>query len=131
MRVLEIYERIRLLRKDKLKMSQERFGHQLGVKRDVINNIENNRLKNPEQKEPLYKLICKEFNVNEEWLQTGIGGDDNIFIPEDMIHIQNAGALGSEKNEFKKFYLNMMMGLPDEYWDYIYNEFKKFEKKGE
>ncbi len=25
--------------------------------------------------------------------------------------------------------LNMIMGLPDEYWDYIYKEFKKFDKE--
>jgi hypothetical protein len=48
-----------------------------------------------------------------------------------MQYFQNVGKLGNEKNEFKKFYLNMMMGLPDEYWDYIYKEFKKFEDKKE
>lgn len=71
--VLEIYERIRLLRKEHLKLSQEKFGEILGVNRSNINNIEGNRLVKPEQKEPLYKLICKEFNVRYEWLMTGEG----------------------------------------------------------
>ena len=52
-----------------------------------------------------------------------------MFIPEDMKYFQNVGKLGNEKNEFKKFYLNMMMGLPDEFWEYVYKEFKKFEEK--
>lgn len=66
------------------------------------------------------------------WLRTGAGGDENMFIPEDMKYFQNVGKLGNEKNEFKKFYFNMMMGLPDEFWEYVYKEFKKFEeKKGE
>lgn len=70
---MEIYERIRLLRKEYLKLSQEKFGEILGVNRSNINNIEGNRLVKPEQKEPLYKLICKEFNVRYEWLMTGEG----------------------------------------------------------
>lgn len=70
---MEISDRIKLIRKEHLKLSQEKFGEILGVKRDVINNIENNRLKNPEQKEPLYRLICSKFDINEEWLRTGTG----------------------------------------------------------
>lgn len=70
---MEIYERIRYLRKNELGLSQTVFGQKLGVNRDVINNIENDRLKRPDQKEPLYKLICKEFHVNYDWLVNGIG----------------------------------------------------------
>ena len=70
---MEIYERIKELRKKTLKMSQTAFGNRLGVNRDTINNIELNRHKKPEQKLSLYKLICSEFNVSEEWLKTGEG----------------------------------------------------------
>lgn len=69
---MEINERIRDLRKT-LNMSQTDFAKQLGTTRDVIGNIEYDRLKRPDQKESLYKLICKEFNVNENWLRTGNG----------------------------------------------------------
>ena len=54
-------------------MSRRVFGERLGVSESVIVNIEYDRLKRPDQKESLYKLICKEFNVNEEWLRTGEG----------------------------------------------------------
>lgn len=54
-------------------MSQTDFAKQLGTTRDVIGNIEYDRLKRPDQKESLYKLICKEFNVNEKWLRSGEG----------------------------------------------------------
>ena len=47
---MEIYERIRELRKNHLKMSMEAFGKRLGVSRDTINNIELNRLARPDQK---------------------------------------------------------------------------------
>lgn len=54
-----------------------------------------------------------------------------MFIPEDMRYLNTVGRLGNEQNEFKKFCINMLMELPDKYWDYIYEEFKKFEKKEE
>ncbi|MBS7209443.1 MAG: helix-turn-helix transcriptional regulator [Lachnospiraceae bacterium] len=69
---MNIGERIEILRKD-LSMSRRVFGERLGVSESVIVNIEYDRLKRPEQKESLYKLICREFNVNENWLRTGEG----------------------------------------------------------
>ena len=54
---LNIGERIEILRKD-LSMSRRVFGERLGVSESVIVNIEYDRLKRPDQKESLYKLIC-------------------------------------------------------------------------
>ena len=68
---MEIYERIRYLRKQVLGLSQTEFGKRLGVSRSEINNIERNVLARPEQKLSLLKLIAHEFNVREEWLLTG------------------------------------------------------------
>lgn len=70
---MEMHDRIRELRKTHLRMSQAAFGEKLGVNRDVINNIENNRLAKPEQKLSLIKLMCKEFSVSEDWLLNGSG----------------------------------------------------------
>lgn len=74
---MEMHDRIKELRKTHLRMSQAAFGAKLGVNRDVINNIENNRLAKPEQKLSLIKLMCKEFSVNEEWL---LNGTDPMFV---------------------------------------------------
>ena len=81
---METFERIRELRTNHLKMSQTAFGEHLGVNRDVINNIENNRLSRPEQKLSLYKLICSEFNVNEEWL---LNGTEPMFVEPDAFSL--------------------------------------------
>lgn len=70
---IQIYERIQILRKVILKMSRKDFAQRLGVSANTIVNIEMNRLARPEQKEPLIRLICLEFNVNEKWLREGIG----------------------------------------------------------
>lgn len=70
---MEIYERIRLLRKEHLHLSQEAFGERLGVSRSVIKNIELDALARPDQKLSLIKLICKEFSISENWLLYGEG----------------------------------------------------------
>ena len=110
-------------------LTQEEFGKRIGTARNTIANYENG---NRTPGKSVILSICREFNINEDWLVNGTGGPDNMSIPDDMAYKQNVGKLGNEKNEFKKFYLNTMMNLPDEFWDYIYNEFKKFsDKKGE
>lgn len=121
----EIRDRISKIRNN-FNKSQEEFGNILGVTKSTISLLET---KKREPSERLIRDICREFNVNEDWLRHGTGGDENMLLPEDMTFLQNAGKLGKEKNEFKRFYLNMMMNLPDEYWDYVYNEFKKFAKE--
>lgn len=70
---MELHERIRHLRKSVLHLTQESFAEKLGVSRSVIKNIELNLLAKPDQKLSLMKLMCKEFNVNEEWLLNGTG----------------------------------------------------------
>lgn len=80
---MEIYERIRKLRKEELHLSQTEFGEKLGVSRSVIANIELNSLARPDQKESLYRLICKEFRVNYDWLVNGEGDMYLEDAPED------------------------------------------------
>jgi len=112
---------------EKLGMTKTAIAKRLKVSQQYISKLTTTGTPS----ERLIDDICREFNINEDWLRTGAGGEENMFIPDDMQYFQNVGKLGNEKNEFKKFYLNMMMGLPDEYWDYIYKEFKKFEEKKE
>ena len=120
-------ERVNAVRRSK-KMTMEQFGEQIGVQKSAISKIEKDKVNLSEQ---TIKSICREFNVNEDWLRTGAGGPENMFIPEDMRYLNTVGRLGNEQNEFKKFCINMLMELPDKYWDYIYEEIKKFEKKEE
>lgn len=104
---MEIYERIRELRKKHLKMSMEVFGKRLGVSRDTINNIELNRLARPDQKMSLYKLICSEFGVSEEWLLNGTGDmwDNKEAEYGTLIDRVMTGQNEFAKNIFKTFAL--------------------------
>ena len=102
---MEVYERIKELRKNTLKMSQTAFGERLGVSRSVIHNIELNVLARPEQKMSLYKLICSEFNISEEWLLHGTGEmyDNNEAEYNALIDRVMSGENAFAKNIFKTF----------------------------
>lgn len=62
-------ERIKELRKE-LKLSQTAFGEKIGVKRDVVANME---LERAPIKDLALKMICRTFNVNPLWLENGEG----------------------------------------------------------
>jgi transcriptional regulator with XRE-family HTH domain len=74
----EINERITLLRKE-LKLSQTAFGERLGVSRSVIQNIDD---KNTEPKPLFIQHICKVYNVDPDWLETGKG---EMFLRRDAV----------------------------------------------
>lgn len=114
---LNIGERIEILRKD-LSMSRRVFGERLGVSESVIVNIEYDRLRRPDQKETLYKLICKEFNVSEEWLRTGEG---EMFVPltKNQLITEFAADLVMEDNTFKKRLFEALAKLNESEWEVL------------
>ena len=75
---MTIGARIKYLRKNELCLTMEKFGEKLGVKKNTVSQWESDTNKLPDQ---MFKSICREFNVNEEWLRNGTG--DILIIPED------------------------------------------------
>lgn len=69
-------ERLKKLRKT-LDLTQQKFADALGVKRNTVGQWECGINALTDQ---VVTSICREFNVNEKWLRTGAGGDDNMFI---------------------------------------------------
>lgn len=66
-------ERIKQVRKS-LKLSQEEFALRLGISGSGVSNLESGRRGITDQ---MILAICREYNVNEEWLRTGSG---DMFI---------------------------------------------------
>lgn len=62
-------KRLRTIRKA-LGLSQEQLGQALGVSNTAISKLENGENNITEQN---IKAICREFDVNENWLRTGQG----------------------------------------------------------
>lgn len=107
--------RIVLLRKT-LGYSQEKFAQELNLSRNFINQIEAGK-KNPSERTILD--ICREFNVNEEWLRTGEG---EMFI--DLSHEEEIAdltykLLSEETTSFKNRLISALSKLTDEQWDML------------
>ena len=76
---LTVNERIKVLRTcDTIGLTLEKFGERVGVKKSALSLIESGKNKVTDQ---MFKSICREFAVSEEWLRYGTG--DMFVIPED------------------------------------------------
>lgn len=74
-------ERIKELRTT-LGLSTEKFGARVGVTRSAISRIENSVVNVTDQ---MQKSICREFNVNEEWLRNGVGEMFNTLSQDEEL----------------------------------------------
>lgn len=74
--VILMNERIKKLR-IMLSLTQQEFAEKLGLTKNYISLIENGDRNLSEQS---IKVLCREFNVNKEWLQSGVG---EIFLSMD------------------------------------------------
>ena len=108
---MTICERIQQVRKY-YGLSRRAFGDQLGVSESVIVNIEMDRLKRPEQKEPIYKLICEKFRISDSWLRTG-EGEMLQALSEDEEFDQICAEIQLSEDEFIKNVIRAYWKLPE------------------
>lgn len=107
-------ERIKKLRKD-LNMSQDTFAKKLSLTKNYISLVENGSRNLSEQS---LKLLCSMFNVNEEWLRTGIGEQYIEKSKDEYITEMLADVLKSnDKNNFKYRFISALSKLDDKGWD--------------
>jgi len=94
--VKNVNERIKTLRIH-LKLNQQDFADKIGIGKTAVSKIESS-INNPS--EQTIKLICSEFGVNEAWLRTGEGGEENIFtkISSEDRYSLNLGKLTKTEN---------------------------------
>jgi transcriptional regulator with XRE-family HTH domain len=98
---MEINERIRQIRKGN-KLTMEQFGQKLCVKKNTVSQWESG-INNPSDQTIM--LICKEFNINEEWLRNGKGP---IQPPFDMTgaYLKACEELGINDPLFQQIIIN-------------------------
>jgi len=127
-----IEDRILAIR-EKLELSQEEFGERIGVTKSTISLLER-KLRNPSER--VIRDICREFNINEEWLRNGVGGEDNMFInvtPQEKAYnrfgyiMENAAP---SKKAALSVLLEMLYSIPDEQWDLMMEQFEEIKKEG-
>lgn len=108
-------ERIKKLRKS-LDLTQQEFADRIGIKRGAIANYEVGR---NIPTDSVVSLICREFNVNEEWLRNGTG---EMFLPVDRnadIARLTKQLLDEESDSFKNRLISILSNLSVEEWQYL------------
>ena len=94
---MKLNNRLKIARKC-LGLTQQEFADRLGIKRGTIANYEIGR---NEPIDAVVTLMCREFGINEVWLRTGEGGEENMFskVATDDRYSLNLGKLSATDNE--------------------------------
>lgn len=106
-------DRIKKIRKE-LDLTQQKFADKLGVQRNTIAMYEMGRTL---PSDAIIRSVCREFNVNEEWLRTG-KGEMFVEIPRDeQIASFIGNILKNEDDSFKKRFIAMLKALDEPDWE--------------
>lgn len=108
-------DRIKKIRKE-LDLTQQKFAEKIGVKQNTVAQYEMGR---NIPINSVISLICREFNVNEQWLRDGTG---EMFI-EQTRDEQIASFVGSIQasadDSFKKRFISMLSALDESEWEVL------------
>lgn len=119
-------ERLKELRKT-LNLTQQEFADAIGIARGNVGAYEvgKNSLSNA-----VISLICKTYNVNENWLRYGEG---DMFIKlsySDQIAKFIGEVMTEEDESFKKRLISGLAALDDDGWKVLENFLDSIQKKG-
>lgn len=111
-----MHERIKKLRKA-LNLTQQEFATKLNIGRGTLANYEVGR---NEPIDAVISLICREFNVNEQWLRTGEGEMFNQpqSRKEEIQHMVERMMEG-RKAEFKYRLISVLNRLDEDQWEVL------------
>ena len=107
-------ERLKKLRKT-LDLTQQEFADKLGVKRNTVAQWEIGR---NEPSDAIIFSICREFDVNKEWLRTGEGEMFVIRSDEEEL-AAFFGDILNDGSSFKKRFVSALAALDTEDWEVI------------
>ncbi len=106
-------DRIKKIRKE-FALTQQEFADRIGIKRGGVANYEVGR---NVPADSVISLICREFNISEQWLRRGTG---DMFIEMTMDE-QISAFIGSVQSgaddSFKKKFISMLSALDEPEWE--------------
>ena len=104
-------DRIKEARKS-LGLTQDKFGERLGVGRSAISNIEAGSRGVTDQ---LRLSVCREFNVNEDWMSTG-EGSMFVELDEDEEITKFLGDILTDKPDFRRRLISVLSRMTPDEW---------------
>lgn len=108
-------ERIKQVR-NSLGLTQQKFADAIKVKRNTVATYEMGK---SEPSDSAISLMCKEFNINEDWLRTGNG---EMFVEQtrDEQISEFVGRIQHlEDDSFKKRMVSMLSKLNESDWEVL------------
>lgn len=115
---MTINDRVKILRKDYLDLSAEKFGERLGVTRSAVTNVERGFRGVTDQ---LFTSICREFGVSPEWLRDGIGEPFTPKSTDQEFADLMESAMAEPSGSLKVRLLRAMARLTPEDWAFLEN----------
>ena len=106
-------ERLKRLRKT-LDLTQQEFADKIGSKRNTVAKYETDT-NTPSA--AVISLICREFNVNEEWLRTGEGEMFIELTRDEEIAAWVGNVLGDESAKFQRRFISALSKMNKAGWD--------------
>ena len=110
---IKLKDRFKELRK-KLNVTQQEFADKLKISRNFVAQIE---MGSKVPSDRTIDDVCREFNVNEEWLRTGNG---DMFVPgikDKQISAMLADVMKSGEDSFRHRLVSALARLDDKGWD--------------
>lgn len=99
--------RIKEIRENE-KLTQEEFGKRIGSARNTIANYETG---NRKPSNAVITSICREFNINEDWLRNGTG---EMRKEVDVSFSEMLSDLEDSDDDFIKSLIKVYMGLDED-----------------
>lgn len=128
-----VNERIKELRKrlgtEKNRMTLEKFGAAIGISAQAVSGIERGE-NNPS--EQTIKMICRVFNVSEEWIREGTGEPFVKLDREEELMAALGKVMASEPDSFRRRWMAVFAQLTEAEWDTLESIFfRLFDAKKE
>lgn len=96
---MEPYERIKVLRKNTLRMTQEDFARQINISRSNLGNIETGKIGLTDR---VIADVCRSFLVRREWIESGEG---RVFEDESTLLEMEIRRISEQLNEENRKYV--------------------------
>lgn len=118
-------DRLKKLRKT-LDLTQQAFADRIGMKQNTIAQYEMGRTI---PSDAIIFSICREFNVNENWLRTGEGDMFMEISRDEQIEEFIGDLLHGEEDSFKRRLISGLAALDENGWKVLEDFLDSIQKK--